>query len=111
MDSFKHDKATLALEERLLSKGRELQRFVTLRRRDGTVYSDADLLSSYDNGKYVYLTRYEIKTGYRGRRCARAQAKEWFSKLNGISFIRPNFVYYNPKLKVYQRWKPENFTW
>lgn len=100
-----HDSQVYALSDRLAAKGKFPADFVPIRDLEGRLVSDADLMDiDHRNGK-IYLTRYEVKTGYNGRRSARGQAREWFKLYDGIGFIVPTFVYYNPTTHQCQRWK------
>lgn len=102
----KHEVALDQLADRLWVKNREVYDHVPIVDRNGRTVSDADIQTlDYRNGK-IYLTRYEVKTGYNGRKSARHQAREWYKLFDGIGFIVPNFVYYNPVEGECERWKP-----
>lgn len=98
-----HDYYVGALADRLAAKGRFPYHFVPVRDLEGRLVSDADLLDVDFRDGFVHVTRYEVKTGRRGWRDARHQAASWYALFDGIGYIKPRFVYYNPVAGVARR--------
>lgn len=99
-----HDAVVEGLEARLAVKGRDVTKFWPIRDLSGRMVSDADLISVDVRDGLTYITRYEVKTGRCGYKCAKRQAKEWLASFEGLSSFKPNFVYYDTYRGRVKRW-------